>query len=171
MGKDTTSLPEVWVITGIGYSDERKVLTVCPTEEDAQNAVHYYSKHYDDVDYECFYQETYDSVPVYYGGGFSAEIRPYKDDTYLLGQVRMTQSQRPVDEGLDPKDYESISFALISKIYSNKDKSCELNGTYVSAKEIPIKTDINVGKAAKEWLMNKVNEKGVIKLVIPDFDE
>ena len=50
-------------------------------------------------------------------------------------------------------------------------ESCELRGNFLSMEKVPIKTDINVGKAAKEWLIKKVNEKGVIKLVIPDFNE
>jgi hypothetical protein len=28
----------------------------------------------------------------------------------------------------------------------------------------------NLGKARREWLVNKINEKGIIKLVIPTFD-
>lgn len=77
MEKDTTSLPEVWVVTGFSYDcNGSRVLAVCPTEEDAHNAVTYYRKHYDDVEYECFSQETYDPAPVCYSGVFTAEVRP-----------------------------------------------------------------------------------------------
>ena len=104
MGKDITSLPEVWIVTGFSYDcDGTRILAVCPTEQDAQNAVNYYKKHYNDVKYECFSQETYDPVPVFYGGVFSAEVRPYKDDTYILGQVRITQSENPLDREVDPR--------------------------------------------------------------------
>lgn len=67
MEKNITSLPEVWVVTGFSCDcDSIKVLAVCPTEEDAHNAVNYYSEHYSNVEYECFSQETYDPTPVYY---------------------------------------------------------------------------------------------------------
>lgn len=175
MGKDITSLPEVWIVTGFSYDcDGTRILAVCPTEQDAQNAVNYYKKHYDDVEYECFSQETYDPVPVLYGGVFTAEVRPYgnDNDTYILGQVRITQSQQPIDEDVpNPKEFEYVSFTLITKTDNTGHKSCELCGNFLSAEEIPIKTSINVGKAAREWLIEKVNEKGVIKLVIPDFEE
>ena len=173
MGKDITSLPEVYVVTGFSYDcDGTRVLAVCPTEQDAQNAVNHYKKHYDDVDYECFSQETYDPVPVFYGGIFTAEVRPYKDDTYILGQVRITQSQQPLDGDIaNPKEFEYVSFTLTNKVDSTGHKSYELCGNFLSMEEIPIKSNINVGKAAREWLIEKVNEKGIIKLVIPYFDE
>ena len=39
MGKDITSLPEVWVVTGFNYDcGGEQVLAVCPTEKDAHNA-------------------------------------------------------------------------------------------------------------------------------------
>ena len=70
MGKDITSLPEVWIVTDLNYDfGGKRVLAVCPTEQDAHNAVNYYKKHHhDDVEYECFSQNTYDPVPVFYGG-------------------------------------------------------------------------------------------------------
>ena len=171
MGKDITSLPEVWIVTGLSFDcEDRRILAVCPTEQDAQNAVNYYKKHYDDVEHECYPQETYDPVPIFYGGVFTAEVRPYGDDTYILGQVRITQSQQPLDEGVDPKEFENVSFTLITKTDNTGHKSCELCGNFLSAEEVPIKTSINVGKAAREWLIEKVNEKGVIKLVTPDFN-
>lgn len=172
MGKDITSLPEVWIVTGFSYDcDGTRILAVCSTEQDAQNAVNYYKKHYNDVKYECFSQETYDPTPVYYAGIFDAEVRPYENDTYILGQVRITQSEQPLDREVDPKDFENISFTLTNKINDTGYESYELCGNFISAMKIPIKTDVNVGKAAREWLINKINEKGVIKLVIPDFDE
>lgn len=172
MEKDTTSLPEVWIVTGFSYDcDGRRVLTVCPTEEDAHNAVNYYRKHYDDVEYECFSQETFDPTPVCYSGVFTAEVRPYENDTYVLGQVRITQSEQTLDNDIpDPKQFEFTSFTLINKISDTGSESCELRGNFLSMEKVPIKTDINVGRAAREWLIKKVNEKGVIKLVIPDFD-
>lgn len=172
MEKDTTSLPEVWVVTGFSYDcNGSRVLAVCPTEEDAHNAVNYYRKHYDDVEYECFSQETYDPTPVCYSGVFTAEVRPYENDTYILGQVRITQSEQTLDNDIpDPKEFEFTSFTLISKISDTGSESYELRGNFLSMEKVPIKTDINVGKAAREWLIKKVNEKGVIKLVIPDFD-
>ena len=172
MGKDITSLPEVYVVTGFSYDcDGTRVLAVCPTEEDAHNAVNYYKKHYDDVEYECFSQETYDPIPVCYTGVFTAEVRPYENDTYILGQVRITQSEQSLDNVADPKVFEFTSFTLINRINDSGSESCELRGNFLSVEKIPIKTDINVGKAAREWLIEKVNEKGVIKLVIPNFDE
>lgn len=172
MEKDTTSLPEVWVVTGFSYDcNGSRVLAVCPTEEDAHNAVNYYKRHYDDVEYECFSQETYDPSPVCYSGVFTAEVRPYEDDTYILGQVRITQSEQVLDNDIpDPKDFEFTTFTLINKISDTGEGSYELRGNFLSMEKVPVKTDINVGKAAREWLIKKVNEKGVIKLVIPDFD-
>ncbi len=172
MGKDITSLPEVWIVTGLNYDfGGQRVLAVCPTEQDAQNAIHYYKKKYNKVEYECFSQETYEPVPIYYEGVFVAEVRPYKDGTYILGQVRIIQSENSLDKDVGPKELENISFTLTSKINDVGYESYELRGNYISAMKVPIKTDINVGKAAKEWLINKINEKDVIKLVIPDFDE
>lgn len=79
MEKDTTSLPEVWVVTGFSYDcDGTRVLAVCPTEEDAHNAVTYYRKHYDDVEYECFSQETYDPAPVCYSGYSPQRFAPMR---------------------------------------------------------------------------------------------
>ena len=172
MGKDITSLPEVWVVTGFNYDcGGEQVLAVCPTEKDAHNAVNYYSEHYDDVEYRCFSQETYDPIPVCYTGIFTAEVRPYENDTYILGDVSITQSERSLDKEVDPKEFENVSFTFITKTDNTGHKSYELCGNFISATEIPIRTTTNVGKAAKGWLIEKVNEKGVIKLVIPDFNE
>lgn len=172
MGKDITSLPEVWIVTGFSYDcDNTRVLAACPTEEDAHNAVNYYSKHYDDVEYECFSQETYDPIPVCYTGVFTAEVRPYENDTFILGRVRITQSEQSLDNDVtDLKAFEFTSFTLTNKINETGIESHELCGNFLSMEKIPIKTNTNVGKAAKEWLIKKVNEKGIIKLVIPDFD-
>lgn len=172
MEKDITSLPEVYVVTGFNYDfDGKRVLAICHTEQDAHNVANYYKKHYDGVEYECFSQETYDPIPVCYTGVFTAEIRPYENGTYILGQVRITQFGQSLNNVADPKTFESTSFTLINKINGNGSESCELRGNFLSIEKIPIKTDINVGKAAREWLIEKVNEKGIIKLVIPYFDE
>lgn len=172
MEKDITSLPEVYVVTGFNYDfDGKRVLAICHTEQDAHNVANYYKKHYDGVEYECFSQETYDPIPVCYTGVFTAEIRPYENGTYILGQVRITQFGQSLNNVADPKTFESTSFTLINKINDNGSESCELRGNFLSIEKIPIKTDINVGKAAREWLIEKVNEKGIIKLVIPYFDE
>lgn len=104
-------------------------------------------------------------------GVSTAEVRPYENGTYILGQVGITQSEQTLDNDIpDPKEFEFTSFALVNKITDTGSESCELRGNFLSMEKIPIKTDINVGKAAREWLIKKVNEKGVIKLVIPDFD-
>lgn len=88
-----------------------------------------------------------------------------------MGQVRITQSEQPLDKEVDPKEFENVTFTLITKTDNTGYKFCGLSGNFISTMKIPIKTDINVGKAAREWLIEKINEKGIIKLIIPDFDE
>ena len=53
MERDSTTLPQVWVITGKDYDDVTRVLDVAPSQEDAVKGAAYFSANgYDEVDYE-----------------------------------------------------------------------------------------------------------------------
>ena len=61
MERDSTTLPQVWVITGKDYDDCTRVLDVAASQEDAvRGAAYYRTRGYDEVDYECFTPVTFE---------------------------------------------------------------------------------------------------------------
>lgn len=175
MEKDTTSLPEVWVITGIDYGDERRVLAICPDKENAQRGKAYYSENYDDVEVECWYQETFEERPFVWTGSFDLEIRPYSkyEKTYIIGSARMNVEKKflTVYESECSMKCDSFTFNINQIINQDGKETISMRGQFTTSIEPPEGGyGGNLGKARREWLVNKINEKGIIKLVIPTFD-
>lgn len=173
MGRDITTLPEVWVITGIGYGDERRVLAICPDEENAQRGKAYYAENYDDVEIECWYQETFEEKPFVWTGSFDLEIRPYAkyEKTYLIGSARMNVEKKYLTVPDNPEKYDSFNFNITQTINQDGKETISMRGHFTTSIEPPEGGyGCNLGKARREWLVNKINEKGIIKLVIPTFD-
>lgn len=175
MEKDTTSLPEVWIITGIGYEDKRVVLAVCPDEENARRGKAYYEESYDEVEIECWHQETFEERPFVWSGSFDLEIRPYAkyDKTYLIGQAWMRVEKKflTVYESERSMRGEEFNFHITQTTDQDGKETISMRGYFTTAIEPPEGGfGFNLGKARREWLMNKINEKGIIKLVTPTFD-
>lgn len=173
MEKDVTTLPEVWVITGIGYGDERTVLAICPDEENAQRGKAYYSENYDDVEIECWHQETFEERPFVWTGTFDLEIRPYSkfEKTYLIGSARMSVEKKFLTKYEDPVRLENFSFNITQTVNQDGKETISMRGYFTTSTEPPEGGyGCNLGKARREWLVNKINEKEIIKLVIPTFD-
>lgn len=173
MEKDTTSLPEVWVITGIGYDNERRVLSVCPDEENAQRGKAHYEEDYYDVEIECRYQNTFGEGPYVWSGNFNLEIRPCAkyDKTYLIGAARMYVEKKFLTKYDDPQKCEDFHFNLTKTVDQDGKETLSMRGYFNTSIEPPAGGyGENLGKARREWLIDKINERGIIKLVIPTFD-
>lgn len=178
MEKDATTLPEVWVITGrvltgIDYDPERRILAICPDEENAQRGKAYYEEDYDDVEIDCWDQETFEEKPIVWKGTFEIEISPYakSDKTYLINNARMNVEKKFLTKCEIPQKYDSFTFDIIKKINQDGKGTFAISGNFITPTEPPEDYfGLNIGNARKEWLINKINEKGIIKLVIPTFD-
>lgn len=173
MEKDTTSLPEVWVITGIGYDDQRRVLGICPDEENAQRGKAYYEESYDEVEIERWYQETFEERPFVWYGSFNLEIRPYaeRENTYLIGSANMNVDKQFLAMTEDPATREDFNFRITTTVTQDGKKTISMYGTFHTTVEPPAGGyGSNLGKARREWLVEKINKKNVIKLVMPTFD-
>lgn len=173
MGKDITTLPTVWIVTGIDYDDERVVLAVCPDKENAEKAKGYYQRNYDDIEVTERCQETYDEMPYIWSGRFNVTIRPYINhpNTYIMGSVAMSVEKKFLTSDVNPADYDNIYFKIVKTIDQDGKEKIEMYGNFSSSIELPAGGEGgNCGKARREWLAEKVNERGVIKLAMPTFD-
>lgn len=173
MEKDVTTLPEVWVITGIGYDNERRVLSVCPDEENARRGKAYYEEDYDEVEIECWCQDTFEERPFAWTGTFDLVIRPCSESykTYLVGSARMSVEKKFLPVYENPVKCDNFNFNITQTIDQDGKESTSMRGHFTTLTEPPEGGyGENLGKARREWLVNKINEKGIVKLVIPDFD-
>ena len=167
MGKEFTTLSPVWVITGKDYSYEvnARVLDVAASLEDAiKRAAYYRTQGYDDVDYESFTPVTFDGEEDYwYSGNFTVELRKTDKDTVytmgtLYGYPRKVYDQHG-GEGSNYKLVTEIDMSGKTKImldfnFMTKDKLCDSS----SRKEV------------REWVRDKINAAGQIKIIVPFSD-
>lgn len=174
-GKDTTSLPEVWVITGIGYDKKRRILAICPDEENADRGRAYYDETYDDVEIESWYQETFDERPTVWNGFFNLEVFPYlnHDKTYTISRALMSVNKKFLTkyEAEHSTRCDNFNFAITKTINQDGGETVSVKGRFTTSTEPPKGGGgQNLGGYNKQWLIDKINEKGIIKLVMSTYD-
>ena len=167
MGKEFTTLSPVWVITGKDYSYEvnARVLDVAASLEDAiKGAAYYRTQGYDDVDYESFTPVTFDGEEDYwYSGNFTVELRKTdKDTVYTMGTLYGYPRKVYDQHGGEGSNYKLVTeFDMSGKTkimldfnFMTKDKLCDSS----SRKEV------------REWVRDKINAAGQIKIIVPFSD-
>ena len=176
MKKIQNDLPKVWVVTGVPeFETEPRILAICPDRENALKArVHYYED-YDDIECEEFSQETYEDTPMFYAGDFSIELRPFgiEPETYIFGSLNYFNSRELcVPENGTPEQHDYFGFSIQKTIADTNKVTMKIYGNFESPTQLPFYSEDvpSVERARREWLMEKINAKGLIKVVMPDFE-
>lgn len=179
MEKTQNDFPKVWVVTGTPeYTTDPVVITVCPDLDSALKAKSYYGSYYggnyDDIECREFSQETFEEIPTFYEGNFSAELRPFgtEPETYIFGNLNFMSYKRYIQENETPEQHNDFSFYINKTISDTNKVTTKISGTFENPtqfsfylKEVP-----SVERARREWLMEKINAKGLVKIVMPDFE-
>ena len=175
MKKTQNDFPKVWVVTGTPeYTTDPVVITVCPDQDSALRAKSYYCGDYEDIECREFSQETFEEIPVFYEGSFSAVLRPFggEPETYIFGNLDFMSYKRYVHENEIPEQHDDFSFYISKTITDTNKVTTKISGTFENPTQFPfyLKKVPSVERARREWLMNKINAKGLIKIVMPDFE-
>lgn len=155
-------MDKVYVITGVDWKDEVRILTVCKTEDEAKKAVGYYKQLYNECDYSGFSFETFNDLKQFYRGSFNMILSPTSEpDTYYMQDILYQVSDDYAEE--PPK--EKLGFNLYtSQSTSSPKKVTRLFGNFISLVSPPSgRTEIH------KFLRDKINEKGIIKVLLPEF--
>ena len=156
----------VWVVTGEDWNDERGeriVIGVCPTKEDAVNVKLRFLYTYSEIWIQEFPLRTYDKPFVAYKGRFRAELHFIGEKHYVLGKIDyVKQETEPLSVDCNVK--EKFEFSVGHIIKTDGPEIYIISGEFTSAEEAPTE-----GEAAKEWITQKVNEKGLITLESSGF--
>ena len=160
----------IWVLTGEDEWGDRITLGITKSLEDTQQAEDYYkSKGCSNIDYAPFTFKTYNTIPVMWGGNFNISLIPCAGiDTYLMTHLNYSCNKKYLDPNIDPKNYERFNYNFEKTVSSNGRCDCKVSGWFDSATEPPPSLP---QKQLREWLRDKINEKGYIKVTLPDYDE
>ena len=174
MKKTQNDLPKVWVVTGVlDFTTDPVVITVCPDLDSAIKAQTYYCEIYSDIECREFSQETFEDTPVTYEGNFSAELRPFgvEPETYIFGKLNLWSKRKYIPEDEDPEQYDNFSFSIYKTITDTNKVTTKIHGSFKNPTQVPpcSEEDLSIERARREWLMKKINEKNLIKIVMPDF--
>lgn len=157
---------KVWVITGEDWNDERGdrvVIGVCPTKEDAVNVKLRFLYTYSEIWIQEFSLRTYDKPFVAYKGRFRAELHFIGEKHYVLGKIDyVKQEGEPLSVDCNVK--EKFEFSVGHIIKTDGPEVYIISGEFTSAEEAPTE-----GEAAKGWIIQKANEKGLITLESSGF--
>lgn len=157
---------KVWVVTGEDWNDERGtriVIGVCPTKEDAENVKLRYYYTYDEIWIQEFSPQTCDKPFVVYKGHFRAELHLVGEKHYVLGKIDyVKQEGEPLSGDYNVK--EKFEFSVGHIIKTDGPESYIISGEFTSMEKVPTE-----GKAAREWIVQKANEKGLITLESSGF--
>ena len=83
----------------------------------------------------------------------------------------MSVEKKFLTKYVDPEKCEDFRFNLTQTVNQNGEETLSMTGYFTSSIEPPEGGyGENLGKARREWLIDKINERGIIKLVIPTFD-
>jgi len=154
---------KVYVITGEDYLDrEKRVLTVCRTVDEAKRAVSYYNQYYDYCDYDEFFFETFNDMKQFYRGSFNMVLSPTNEpDTYYMQDILCNVSEDYTKEFLkDDFDFNLYT----SQSTSSPKKVTRLSGNFISLASPP-----SGRHEIHKFLRDKINEKGIIKVLLPEF--
>lgn len=164
----TIELNEALVITGEDRWGDIIILGVARDLEEVNNAVDYYeSEGYTNVSYSSFKFKDYSPIPMMWGGYFSLSLIPYQghENTYLMKTLNYSVNRKPING--KPEDYENFDYIFKCTVNSNGHVECSISGDFYSATEPPPSLP---EKQLREWLRDKINAKGQIKVVVPSFD-
>lgn len=156
-------MDKVYVITGVDHLDgEKRVLTVCRTADEAKRAVGYYNQYYDYCDYEEFFFETFNELNQFYRGSFNMVLSPTDEpDTYymqdILSNVSDDYTKEPIKNDFGFNLYTSQSTSFPKKV-------TRLSGNFISLAPPP-----SDRHEIHKFLRDKINEKGIIKVLLPEF--
>lgn len=156
-------MDKVYVITGEDHLDsEKRVLTVCKTVDEAKRAVGYYNQYYDYCDYEEFFFETFNDMKQFYRGSFNMVLSPTNEpDTYYMQDILCNVSDDYTKEFLkDDFDFNLYT----SQSTSSPKKVSRLSGNFISLASPP-----SGRHEIHKFLRDKINEKGIIKVLLPEF--
>lgn len=165
MEKDVTTLPQVWVITGKDYDDVTRVLDVAPSQEDAVKGAAYFSANgYDEVEYECFTPVTFSGEENYwYSGYFNIELRKTDEDfVYTMGAI-FGFPQRIYKEG----GGEGCNYRIVTEREMSGKEKTMLYFNFMTKDE---KCNSSSRKEVREWVRDKINAAGQIKVIVPFAD-
>lgn len=155
-------MDKVYVITGEDWDNEKRVLTVCKTIDEAKKAVGYYTEMYSYCDYEAFFFETFDDLNQFYRGSFNMVLSPTDEpDTYYMQNIIYQASDEYTKEPIK----NDFGFNLYtSQSTSSPKKVTSLSGNFISLASPPSdRAEIH------KFLRDKINEKGIIKVLLPEF--
>jgi len=157
---------KVWVVSGEDWNDERGtriVIGVCPTEEDAENIKLRFLYTYDEIWIQEFPIRTCDKPFVVYKGRFRAELHLVGEKHYVLGKIDyVKQEGEPLSGDCNVK--EKFEFSVGHVIKTDGPEVYIISGGFTSMEKAPTE-----GGAAKEWIAQKANEKGLITLESSGF--
>ena len=158
-------MDKVYVVTGEDWGGgEKRVLTVCKTEDEAKKALAYFSDNYDNPEYEEFFFETFEGFTPYYRGSFNIALSPTEEENvYYMGAHRFYTTEDYTSKTLK----EDFNFNILTAQSSfSGEKTTTLSGNFISLTPPP-----SEGVKIREFFRDKVNEKGIIKVELPDFTE
>lgn len=165
MERDSTTLPQVWVITGKDYDDNERVLDVAASQEDAvRGAAYYRTQGYDEVDYECFTPVTFEGEEDYwYSGYFTIDLRKTDEDSvYTMGTLYgYPQKVYRQDGG------EGCNYRLVTEVDMSGKTKIVLNFNFMTKDKL---CDSTSRKEVRKWVRDKVNAAGQIKIIVPFSD-
>ena len=129
-----------------------------------RGAAYYRTQGYDDVDYKCFTPVTFEGEEDYwYSGNFTVELRKTdKDTVYTMGTLHGYPRKVYNQHGGEGSNYKLVTETDMSGktktvLYFNfmtEDKLCDSS----SRKEV------------REWVRDKINAAGQIKIIVPFSD-
>lgn len=161
----------VWVVSGEDWNHERGirvVIGVCPTGEDAENLKLRVKDAYDEIWIEQFRPKTWEEPSVIYNGHFKVEIRPLIKKHYILHKIMIMNQEREVlPDEYEPE--ENFEFSVGHVIKTDAPEIYLIAGEFTSVEKAPLERgeDPNKSDALKQWIIQKVNEKGLITLELP----
>lgn len=144
------------------------ILAVCNTDEQLIKGLQYFrAEGYSEVEYEIVPERDFEDVELcsQYVGSFVISLTPIKGIpmTYKMGEVsghielETSLSSDPRKTGLDC----NFHFAV---------DDIRVTARYISNERIPGYTSGGINLETKKFLRDKINEYGLIKILIPHVD-
>ena len=156
---------KVWVVSGEDWNGEsgtRIIIGVCPTKEDAENVRLRLLYTYDEIWVQEFPIRACVKPFVAYKGNFKAELHLIDEKHYVLGKIDyVNQRGEPLSGDYNVKEFE---FSVDHIIKTDGPEIYIISGKFTSMEKVPTEE-----KAAKEWIAQKANEKGLITLESSGF--
>ncbi|MBP5774033.1 MAG: hypothetical protein J6W35_08275 [Eubacterium sp.] len=157
---------KVWVVSGEEWYDEeykRIVIAVCPTKEDAENVKFRVEleRDFDEIWIENFYVKTHDKASTAYIGRFRLEISLFGENHYVLRGITFIDQKQIA---MSATFKEKFEFSMNHIIKTDGPETYVIMGEFNSIEKVPTE-----GDAARQWLVQKVNEKGLITLESSGF--